>query len=244
MYGRRWTTEEDELLRQEYPLLGAKILKNKLPHSFAAICNRAFKFGLKSNKRFSLGNIPKNKKPDIPIEQLKQIYLEEGKSLETIARMFRISKKTLRKELANAGIQVRNRIEGQAMRDKKYSRIQKKYFWNVKGGYILIRISADDPYYSMCEAKYLKSGYIKEHRYIMAKSLGRCLTKEEFVHHINGIKNDNRLENLELINPSNHSLRTRFCNKCELKKEIRLLRWQIKQLSEQLQYRMDKTNEL
>lgn len=62
-------------------------------------------------------------------------------------------------------------------------------------GYIMRWLRAEDPMAVMATTR---SGYVGEHRLVMARAIGRPLTRNESVHHINGDRKDNSIENLQL----------------------------------------------
>lgn len=63
---------------------------------------------------------------------------------------------------------------------------------HLKRGYVWLSIPA---YLSRTG----KKTYMLQHRYVMEQHLGRAMLKQETIHHINGVRDDNRIENLELF---------------------------------------------
>ena len=94
---------------------------------------------------------------------------------------------------------------------------------SIQDGYITILLHSDDPFYEMATAK----GYVREHRYIMAKHLNRFLLPSEHIHHRDGDRANNTVENLELISPQNHIPYKQMCKDCPLRKRIKVLERQL-----------------
>lgn len=72
---------------------------------------------------------------------------------------------------------------------------EKKKGRTIKEGYVLL-FRPDHPN--------AVGQYVAEHRLVMEKHLGRCLESWELVHHKNRIRDDNRLENLEIVIREKH----------------------------------------
>lgn len=69
-----------------------------------------------------------------------------------------------------------------------------------------------------------QNGYVPEHRLVVEAMLGRYLTSDEHVHHINGDRTDNRIENLTIVTPAEHG-RLHYPEKRDRFKRSRNGRW-------------------
>jgi len=67
-------------------------------------------------------------------------------------------------------------------------------------GYVLVRVGRSHPLAD-------PNGYCHEHKLVMCSYLGRNLLSGEAIHHKNGDKTDNRIENLEIKTCHEHSLK-------------------------------------
>jgi hypothetical protein len=115
--------------------------------------------------------------------------------------------------------------EGKPARYKHghYNRLQPRGsespFWKggvtIHGGYRVVKLRG--------HPRADKQGYVKEQVLVLERKIGRHLRPEEIPHHINGIKTDNRPENLQLVrNQAEHmrihktkSMENRYCLICK-----------------------------
>ena len=94
-------------------------------------------------------------------------------------------------------------------KESYYEKAQKKHYPN-RGKYCSRDCGYQYHRKNPSQHRYVKpEGYVcigdkYEHRLVMEKKLGRKLLRSEHVHHINGVKGDNRLENLIIIKEAEH----------------------------------------
>ncbi len=185
---------------------------------------------------FGKGNIPWNK-IDIPVSKdwLYQKYWTEELSSTEIARLlsshhkkilrwmeeFNIPRRTRRKALFGKKNPFYGKHHSEETKRKLSEGSLGENHPRWKGGrhlssrgYVLI--------YRPRHPSAVDNKYILEHRLVMEKHLGRYLNPWEIMHHINGIKDDNRIENLELCPSGTHDKRIQ-----EVYKENLFLREQL-----------------
>lgn len=147
---------------------------------------------------------------DEQISKIIEQYNNTDYKLDYILQEWNMSKKTLIRIIDKHGIKRRKRG-----RNKGYFGPE-SHLWSgnsfIHKGYRMIYLFPNDPYYDIRESK--NHPYAKEHRVIMCRFLGRILEKNETVHHINGDKLDNRIENLQLRKGHHGQGQKYLCNDC------------------------------
>jgi hypothetical protein len=123
---------------------------------------------------------------DASLPQMIQMY-ESGETCVAIAEVIGCHGNTVRDKLRAAGVTLRTGAPRKRPAGHRYP---------SGGGYKLRRIEEFPDYVSTMETG--KKGMVLEHRAVMAVSLGRALESWEDVHHVNGVRDDNRVENLEV----------------------------------------------
>ena len=125
---------------------------------------------------------------------LYQKYWDEKLSLGDIAKLFSVSPQIILYWMKK--FQIKTRTPKEATPRGKNASNWKGGRRKDGNGYIRI--------YQPLHPHALNEGYVLEHRLVMEKKLGRYLIKDELVHHINGIKDDNCIENLTIENKKTH----------------------------------------
>ena len=185
-------------------------------------------------------NIPRRKPKRFVIdkETITELYITQKLTLKEIGNKYNTSQDTVKRILEKFGIPTRTRGEsshlsytsGKSSRSVTRNPRWKGGRWQHKDGYIFVTIYSinDDEKVKFGSMFKGKSKAVQEHRLIVARKLGRPLIKEEEVHHINGIKYDNRDENLLLLDGHKH------------KDYIPALQRRIKELEDQINILKDK----
>ena len=123
----------------------------------------------------------------------------------------KISEKLRGKKLSKEHIE---NIKKGIKRGEKHHAWKGGYFYD--GGYKLI-YSPNHPYAKIC----CVTKYVPEHRLVMEKHLRRYLKPDEIVHHINEIRDDNRIENLMLFENDAEHMKAHMTDK-KLSNETRI----------------------
>lgn len=148
-------------------------------------------------------------KINVDREAVVVMYLDEKMSVGDIGKIVGLTPGAICSILRRRNVKMRTPNETTALKFPEGRRGENTSNWRggrrrvgTKGAYIY-KYSPEHP-----NSK--DGGYVMEHRLVMEEKLGRLLTKDEIVHHINGDKKDNNIENLELVSDRGTHTREHF----------------------------------
>lgn len=132
-------------------------------------------------------------------KEFKDYLIEEyssGKSMGTIGEQLGVTPSCIRKYFLKYGIERRDRCEhfkGKSFNNPHWRGGRKE----AKDGYIHV--------YCPDHPKAIDGKYVYEHHLVMEERIGRYLRSGEVVHHIDGNKHNNNIDNLLLMTSSDHT---------------------------------------
>lgn len=93
----------------------------------------------------------------------------------------------------------------------RVGRAESHYNWKGginlnRQGYIIVYVKKTHQFFPMATNSHNAGGYILQHRLVMANYLGRCLKSYEIVHHRDGNRQNNKIENLRMTVRQKHGL--------------------------------------
>ena len=127
-------------------------------------------------------------------EILEKTY-KQFNSMQKTADFFGVSKKLILNYMKKFDIP-RREWKAKPKEPKKPDTFHKGYII-THNGYKMVKAPLDHP-------KKDSKGYIREHILIAEQFIKRYLEENEVVHHINGDKLDNRIENLQVLTDKEH----------------------------------------
>lgn len=150
-------------------------------------------------------NIPWNR------ADLNELYHVRNMNLDEVAAHYACSQEAARKAMIRLGVERKPAVNrSDRPHPNKARKMSQNGFWKggttMDGDYLMVKVPGH-PFAN-------SGGYVRKHRLVMEKKLGRYLTREEVVHHKDDDPSNNRPSNLVLYANNSEHLAATLKGKC------------------------------